>query len=1677
MMSGSRRDALYRELEGGFPLRGAAPGALAPRVGGSRSGGEYPGAVPFDIQARLRHALEELKEAVVSQVLHLVTTLFIVPTESYMVRQVIRDSVESLYESERRCCSKGAGKHCRDAAHQVRSWWGKDPWEPASSVGASCPLLTGFGLVEQAGFFQRRPREVAWWSRVFLDMERYHRSDPDRHESRLDRLKTLRMGIDKHVLNSLDDLHIWLEAGLLGEMNKPGWGLDATVRRLSRELEGRVSPDLHPGIPFHGFLYVLVRAHQFCLSETIEGDDRARLEKVNATREFDSLLDLMRVIVQRTLKRGVPPDAVFLLDELQREGFNIKHETFRDPYTLHCVPVADTERLEKCRLPLFLDPGDLSGDYHRDLRSTRETLLKIHRRIVGEAVEDLETFASACVQPLPRARLLHRLVGVAVGWFLAEVPWPLRVAPDSVNEKVRALLPEEVLRALVRPRKGYELSSGQELKRTIEAEEKRQREALERIQVSGRVHGLHDYAVFVRRLLFRMLRRECGLQLSAPSIEEVLESAPLDEAGTLEWVLAEAGAHAIDALGGWARTLDAVEHHLSRGVLAGLTETGEEGPPGESRTGFLDAMAPVFHRVIVALARHQSNLPRLEISESWQREIDLLVKLLAPTLAQVETAAAKVARKAFDEARGPLYRARTRPFLVNAGEWRAAMAWEAHCRMGNDPAGFLENADLEEFLEELNEASESMDRSPGPLALETPRGAILSLMEKEDGAGELDREALDELVRALPQLDCGACGESNCGNFAGAILRGRAEPSGCVQLSPQGLTRLLEQLGGRLGRAPGAKVSTSPLEALRDLAKWRGMPDRDSFRTVLSPICRKARSLFLERLKDIWENLSPKPHIFKRPDPEAFYGELCRYLGYESAERLTHEEKLLLIERGDVREAAAWDLFRQRQDWLALAVRNRRGKPLLRAQDPEWVAAHGYGNVFFLQQLSPRDRNIVLQDRLERHQDGFSRWWNEDLLTLNHPDFSIRDWEDFTKIIKNAYWHREYTPSPMDALRSIGPAGLKEVGNRAAQVRGELLRRYLDHVADREERESDRRLARRDEIARSGAVSDMSGLRAVLEAFVDEHAQAGSTCPDPRVPLGDRAAVDVEAVWDRFQAEGVAFSPGFACRWEELTGREREALSGEWTPMDGSAGQGGEGGLFLDGWGGSLAKRAALIRALLMAMLQVRSREEMEAAWVGAHIVGGSAERPPLSSLRLLVRGFVRNGCGRPRLQEELEPLVMALEERREVIEAVEEDVLHQVIRQRACRVLLDGKHRRPGQAGGLGCDFPLEIPGLGDAVDTFFQAQPPMDRERLLHYLFLLAKMEGNLDTLTALLREIRETSDIMEAAWLRFTEERILEGPPPRTAPGTALGTRLLFSHLQDKGPVNACLTRGVGRREKRNVASAANELLEFLRYHILLRAGEDGANGAARAVRDMLEAGYDLTGIDEAALTTAANREWGRLEQLKKRKIWIFTSVTARKLAAQHPELNDIERGFQKMRMEILRDARQADPGQVETIGRRGVALGQIKGEMYRQLSSLLETERIATFQARIRRIVDELDEKREEIVSGWASGSINRRTVFYVLRQYQKSVPEPLWEDFLRFIVEHWLKPAAEIRSSTRLDRDERLKELDKRIGAVFGFSPLDLEAETARAAEQDFQSWVNDQLEVLADSGGGPSTVS
>jgi hypothetical protein len=307
-------------------------------------------------------------------------------------------------------------------------------------------------------------------------------------------------------------------------------------------------------------------------------------------------------------------------------------------------------------------------------------------------------------------------------------------------------------------------------------------------------------------------------------------------------------------------------------------------------------------------------------------------------------------------------------------------------------------------------------------------------------------------------------------------------------------------------------------------------------------------------------------------------------------------------------------------------------------------------------------------------------------------------------------------------------------------------------------------------------------------------------------------------------------------------------------------------------------------------------------------------------------------------------------------------------------------------------------------------------------------------------------------------------LEGPGSKTLPGTTLGIQLLASRAKDKGAVNRGLRDGVSRKEKRNIAAAVNELVNFIRFHVLLNFERN--SNLQNTIREFQNAGYDLSGIDQHDLELAIGRQWERREQLAEQKIWIYTTVTARRLAAQDQELLAAEREFYEIRSDILKGDSGHHHKYHEIASRRGVALGRIKEEMYRQLSDLLERERIATFQSRIGHIVDQLDAKRGEIYSSWLTGIINRRTVFYLLRQWQKEERNPSWDDFQAFLRDHWFVPLADLRASDRPDRNERIQELDHRFQAILGASLLELEAEAENRAEADLHDWLKGQIDTL-----------
>ena len=1723
MIDETIRSELYDQLEKKYPLRHAGKQEKQMDMLGLKE-------ESVDLSVRWQREAFALKEQLLADVLFQLHTMFHFPVEDAEVKRQSREALKNLFDLDGTCRANGECDVQDYTTYLFRKqWYAASLHHPfldapqktdANQGSFSASLLSSLQHLERASFFQKNLQEIADWTKRFLLIERYHRLDALEHENRLDRYRLLRSQSvsQPKLIRNLEDLIIWLEFRMFEQSGLSDESAGPLSHQLAQELEGHIAPELLADEPLQPALYVLLRCHQYCLAETLNEVERNRLEKLYATRQLDSLLDLMRVVVNRTMGEHSVPEAGTVLDRLQSEGFNIEHQGFRDPYEASLVSLEEVERLEKTSLPLFLPLESLTGHLEHDLAFSREMLVDWHNRIIKEIVSECESYVQASAQPLPKNHLISRLVRFAAGWTIAGLPWFPPKQPDKFGEDVRETLPDNVIRPLVRPRKGYELKSRNELKELIDREVQSQWDALQRIVRSRRIQGYHDYTQFTRYIAFQYLRDSGAndltskLQHATPIMSKLITPEWVADAGR-KWGLniSQVHPHALESVEHYCRAIIPFHH-----ILPPLQQHFEttENDLQEVYSSVVSEFSSAFYTLLVGYGRHREELPRIAADED---QIAQMVSLLTPPLETVHTVTLGSLKEELSSYGAPLYRSSLRPYLLSTSEWRAYLAWETHQRLGNDIHGFLDDGDLDAFLTELEDVVAKVDLPPHTLAHQTLKSTLISLLKPEETASEISEEMLGEIVQLLPQLDCAACGQASCRQFARALLTGRTQPQHCVQLPKHSVSPLIGRLRQLRDIAGNGSQPGNLLEVLSDHTKWQSSEESRVFRKVLSNQSQKARHLLMTQLEEIWENLAVKPQIFKSPNLTEFHESLRDHMGSEAVERLRDDERTHLIEHGDERLKAEWLSLKERQSWLNLVNRKRQSRPLLQRKDPSWVAADIYKNVFFLHQLSSRDRSLVLQYRWKTHEDEFSYWWNEDLLTMNLPDFFIRDWEDFSKIIKNAYWHQESSLSAGKLLSTLKNEVLLE--ESSARIRNALLAHWLDsEIAGMEKRRL--KLSRFREHPDKNLIRDVAELREIIFAVVDESKLAGTMGEEHTMALfslpistEEQLILAGDRIWKRFQDEHFRFSIDFACLWDHLSRDEKDTLQG----LHGTSGDvkalsaGGDSPWYLKSWQEPLQKRVALIRALIVSSIKQRYREELECRWFDQilrnspkgvkgsetsakpsephHIREQNQSEIPSSYFRLMIRRGLRDGKNREQINEQLRELLAS---NPPLNDRLIEDALYRMIL--ACQ---HGSLLRAGRLPVFSQDQRLslgdspqghvvslskenekglpskekereallkQLPELKSIIDLLLERHKAMDRERLLHYLFLLAKMEGNLDSLTALLREIRETSDIMEAAWLRFTQERILEGPGQKNLPGTSLGIPLLASRIKDKDAINRGLREGVSRKEKRNVAAAVNELTNFIRFHVLLNMERSGS--VQNLIGDFQNSGYDLSGIDKDALELAIQRQWERRDQLLEQRIWIYTTVTARRLAAQDNELQEAEREFYGIRSEILKGEASGNDHYHEIASRRGVALGRIKEELYRQLSDLLEKERIATFQKRIEQIVDQLDKKRQEIYHGWSNGLINRRTVFYTLRQYQKNDADPSWSDFQCFLRDHWFTPIEELRSSERPDRNERIGELDHRFEALLGVSLLELEAEAEQMADKGFAEWMAGQVATL-----------
>lgn len=1509
-------------------------------------------------------------------------------------------------------------------------------------------------LRHQIGFFEPRPVDVGFWAKFFLDVERYHRlkgvTDQERDSMLSQVRRRLQLG---GTLRSLQEFILYLDAVLDEAGSKPE--LETLAADLTEQLQGHLAENLFPDVNLYAAVTLSLLSLQYCRAETVPTDHSRRLLELKAGRRLHTVEDLMLLVYDGILKEPWLPRAAAVLDALQEQGFPIEHRDFRDSYRAQLVPLELSRQAADKRLCLFVPLESLTGELHQDLQSSRRQLLQELHNIRLQLHREASLFYQCPDQPLVRSDLLRAAGAFSVSWELAGrlarggAAAVQETEPEALAAAALELVPRPALK-LIRPRKGYEFKSRQAFKFYLDGTARSMLGSLREALASGRVTSSYHGGIILRLGLLAPLASdsppgECPPESCLKALKEADPEKTLETlAAELRLDLSEAAplsAARLNRLAAEALPLETICNRASRR----LSSRPDAKLLQDSKThlnALIAEMAPVLYRLAVAEARRDAGLPRLPASIS---RLTPLVQLLAPTLPHLEATALEEARARTRDQGIQVLGSSYRPFVETPEELGAVAKYRlAQILQGSSLEAYAGQHDLEGLEALLREALAGYQISPGILE-EDLSEFLLGVVQPQDEAGAEKRAlAVNELLQLLPKSNCAACGQPSCQDFARALLGSRVPPEDCRQLEPAALSRLegrVRELGaGALPPAPG------------ELS--------DQERALLEPLLKVEDILTRLKVMQAHENhyrqQAARLPLFRRPDPDIFYEQLVRHLGFEAVERLRPSERRHLEHHGEVRTRAAWQAWREAADWFKIEIRRRQSGASQLRHDPLEVSREFYADKLFLSQLSSKDRRRVLRHRLDTCMEDFAQWWNGDLLEMSDPDYQIQDWDDFTKIIKNAYWHHEYTPIAGDII-----ARLQEELEQESSFR-EMTEQYLNDfvlgLAGQEfQRAKKRRRLLADTLA-AGRIYSRDQLDLVLSHFVQSLPRALRHGPQANAPRV------VSSAFDLFNRANLEISADLRFYWEELD-EEIQSYLGYDSRVDQEEllrFRSLPGGM---SWLQMQTLRAALIRGLLDATWRRARQELMEARVVTSLFTAKPESSPPAAAddsqnLRLLpgmVRCYLRQrfkdgDASLPSVRSELE---RRLQRHPHLAAQLREEALSLLVRRRLSLAMEHGSSRlQPEPDPG--------IPALTSWVDGEIQSRMRIDRERLLHSLFLLAKMEGNLEGLTALLRGIRETADIIEAAWLQFTQERAALAPLPRTPAGVI---PLRAALLKNKDKVNDYLRQGVPRGEKKETAQAIQELLTHIRFHILQQDAENLE--PENILSEMQARGYLLEGIDPEALLEAIRDQISRKSQYQKDRIWIYTTVCAHNLAAAHPALVESEQAFHQRRSRILNPEGEPEAHELgEICGQRGVELAKIKEETYHQLSELLEKERIDSFQKRIRQIIAQLDRKRAEIGNGWRAGLINRRTVFYLLRRLQKDTAAPAWTDYLEFLREHWRLPLESLARSARPDEAELRERLKTRVENVLGLDLDALEAEAQQTAREEMEAALEQRLQTL-----------
>lgn len=1437
--------------------------------------------------------------------------------------------------------------------------------------------------LEKVAFLPRQLMEIGSWARMFHTIARLYREGESAPAARKQEFSLLLEKVTQgEVLKFIPEVVIYLE----GEVR---------LREAGEPFPGPLPPPLAPDVFFPGqdldaVLMLLRDALEFLAAGGAKPEMQQRLTWLREHRDFVDLRDLAYAFLHAAQESEVLPPASQVLDLLQRRGFPILHQDFRDEYRAWVASLTEVVRTGRAALRWPLDPTLLSGDAEADLNyQTQREASRL--KALQSFQEGAMAFLEGRNTPLPKSELVRPAATFAVAWTAAaHLSQESSLPGEAVAEQAANLLTPPLLR-LIRPRKGYELKHKGELQRFIQAETGLYLEALASWRECRRIANLHDDRLLFRLACARALQQSCPdpgaltgenvLNLKLTFVEPYLEEL----AARLDLDLAPAGAPWWHEFKVWLKELLGWPEILAAGRECG----DDEEKWRQTAADLFQEMARQAYRLAAAQTRSRQGLAPLAGEPAL---LPWLASWLTPLPVPLKEHLNQNLLKAWRH-RARLTFWESHPLRIESLEELISFIkyFLARELKGRDLESHTRHSGLGRLISAVTAELSRLEIPPEVMPAGGLVAAVQEVLRPRAPEAAAEQRRLEEAVLALlPKSDCGSCGAPGCLAFARLLVRGQAAAAQCLQ-APGEVKHKLEEI---LAQAPAAAAAAEPYAVSEE--------DCERLSYLLDPYAaalreRVARELSGPEAQKLFPIKLDEVSILqvgKRPDAVAFHRYVENYLGLEAAQTLTAKDRKFLVEYGEKRLAAEEKALAERFSWLAQESRGGLSVYALAPLDPAVQARLAYASCFFLSDLSPSDVKQVQEFRLRQYLEDFLADWERALPEHWRAGYRIEDWDDFAHIVAKSFWHQERTPALGELLRELPHEVLhsREIETMAGLYLERLVQEEMDvleHCRQQFER-----------LLRQRAVASLADLKILIQGLVVQAFQQPIEPAYPGRATGESALTSrIAQAFRLLNQANLQISGDMRVFHEDLPFRVRELLAENphLPPGDAARLESSREGL---SWLEMHAWQAEALRAFIQAAAEQHVREEQEVERLRRGDV-------PLVTSRLLrqaVRNLFWSGHRRaPEILDNLEALLSTCAEGQEWLGYL-------ALRDHLWQILDSGTFLK-NEAGAA---------PLTKILNQALRSHYAHDVQKLKAYMYLLARMEGDLDRLTALLREIRETSDIIEAAWLAFTEERAAQKPEAVAALTPGAPIPLLASQLEDRERFNRYLYDGLPRGEPRDYSQAYWELITILQFYAVSAAPEESVDDLYRRLEGD---NYDLRGLSPEAVKHALGQQVQHRQRLQPRKISICTEVLAHRLAKANPDLAYSAAAFLRQKSNFLKEGSEAEElAKSRIAAARGVELAKIKNELYARIADLLTDERTESFTRRIGQIIDRLEEERRDTLNALKRGELNRLTAFYMLRQYQKDQERVPPADLCRFLRKYQPEVLAGLR--TRLAPEVR-----------------------------------------------------